>query len=218
VWSLTDTPVARVRGPGTYTLAFTSNRDPIGITWNSISNRTVTYDLSQVAIEIGTKGLGTSATGFLELDGKYIDGTTNVNLPESSAIPFFSLMLPFSSINGAAPVLLTEAFSLSAAGTITDSLGDSGDKAVANGLLGDLTPNNGTFEFAQPFTSTVGLPGTDSQSLLFTYESTLAAVSVVPEPSAIVLLGVGILGLAAFMWSKSRRGGLMAPAQINVQA
>jgi hypothetical protein len=204
-----------VRGPSTRAIAFTSNRDPIGVTWDSSSNRTVTFDLSQLSMQVSTKGLGTSATGFFELDGGYIDGTQNLSLPESSATQFFSLLLPFSSIDGGSPTLLSDAFSLSAIGSITDSLGDSGLKDVASGLLGDLTPNNGTIEFAKPFSITVGLPGTDSQSLLFTHESTLAAVSVVPEPSTFVLLGVGVLGLAAFKWCKSRRG-LDAPAATGV--
>jgi hypothetical protein len=87
--------------------------------------------------------------------------------------------------------LLTGAFSLTAAGKITDSLGDSGILAVTNGLLGSLTVNDGTFGFSNPYSFTVTVPGTDSQSLLFVHDSTLAAASSVPEPSTWILLVSG---------------------------
>jgi hypothetical protein len=191
-------------------VALTYNRDPIGMVWNNPGSRSLTVDLSKVSFQVNTQGAGSTGIGFLALDGKYFDGTTNVNTSESLASPLFSLLLPVASFDGAPPAVLTDAFSLNATGSITDSVGDSGKTDVEKGLLGDLTvTSDGMVEFLRPFSFTVTVPGSAAQSLLFLDESTLAEASAVPEPSALILAGMActILITAEALKRRARRIG-----------
>jgi PEP-CTERM motif len=176
-------------------IAFTSNHDPMAVYWNSPVNRSFTLDISQLQVNVSTTGTG-AASAFFAIDAGVIDGTTNITLPESSATPIFSLLLPFNDINRQAPTINLAAFEIGAAGAISDSLGDVGLANVTAGLLGDLTLVNGTIQFAVPYSLTVGVPGTSSQSVLFVDTDSFAESTVAPEPSTLMLLGSGLLGLA----------------------
>ena len=69
-------------------------------------------------------------------------------------------MLPIGSVDGGPPSPIAGAFSLSAAGAITDNLKDSGLTDVTSGLLGDLTVSgDGTVGFLKPYSFTVTVPG-----------------------------------------------------------
>ena len=125
-----------------------------------------------------------------------IDGTNDITLPEGSATPIFSLLLPFNDVDGLAPTINLAAFQIGAAGAISDSLGDVGLANVANGLLDDLTLVNGTIQFALPYSRLyLGVPGTNSQSVLFVDTQGFAETTDTPEPSTLLLLGSGLLGL-----------------------
>jgi hypothetical protein len=186
-------------------VAFTAHHDPISVDWTSASNRSLTLDLSQVSFTVQTVGSNATAVGVLGITGSYIDNTSSLNLPESSATPLFSLTLPVISVDGGPPEVYTGALSLSASGTVTDSLGDSGLSAVTQGLISQLTvTSTETVDFSSPYTITFGLPGSASTSVLYLDETTFALASAVPEPSSEVLLLTGIVGLAC-LWKRRRK-------------
>jgi hypothetical protein len=212
VCRFTDSSVTSAKAtkdvPSADAVAFTVNRDPIGITWDSPGIRSLTFDLSQASIQVQTQGLGSGAIGALAINAGYIDGTTDVTQPESSASPILSLLLAVGETDGGAATLLTDESFLTTAGSVTDSLGDSGLQAVQNGLLNDLMVSpDGTVSFVQPYSITATVPGTDSQSLLFLSERTFAESMAVPEPSTLVLAGIGC-GILVVVKTLQRRRAL----------
>jgi hypothetical protein len=200
---IVDNPVVQVDRrsglPAPEAVAYTANRDPMAVYWNSSSNRSFTLDLSQMQVNVSTTGPGAAASAYYAINASVIDGTTDITLPESASTPIFSLLLPFNDVDGMAPTINLAAFQLGAAGAISDSLGDVGLINVANGLLSDLTLVNGTIQFAQPYALNIGLPGMSSQSVLFIDTQGLAEAVAAPEPSSLLLLGSGLLGLGGVL-------------------
>ncbi|MFZ1136824.1 MAG: PEP-CTERM sorting domain-containing protein, partial [Candidatus Korobacteraceae bacterium] len=200
MFRIIDNPATQVdaaRGlPAPVAVAYTANHDPMAVYWNSPSNRSFTLDISQLQVNVSTTGPGAAASAFYAINAGVIDGTTDITLPEGSATPIFSLLLPFNDVDGQAPTINLAAFEIGAAGAISDSLGDVGLPNVAAGLLGDLTLVNGPIQFAVPYSLTVGVPGTSSQSVLFVDTQAFAESTAAPEPSTLMLLGSGLLGLA----------------------
>jgi len=206
---IVDNPVVQVDRrpmlPAPEAVAYTVNRDPMAVYWNSPSNRGFTLDLSQFQAQVSTSGPGSGASAYYAINASVIDGTTDITLSESSATPIFRLLLPFNDIDGLAPTINLAAFDLAAAGTISDSLGDVGLINVANGLLGDLVLVNGTIQFAQPYALNIGVPGMNSQSVLFIDTQGFAEGVAAPEPSSLLMLGSGLLGLGGILRQRLAR-------------
>jgi hypothetical protein len=200
---IVDNPVVQVDRrpnlPAPEAVAYTVNRDPMAVYWNSPSNRSFSFDLSQFQADVSTTGFGAAASVYYSINASVIDGTTDITLPESASTPIFRLLLPFNDVDGLAPTINLAAFDLAAAGTISDSLGDVGLINVANGMLGNLAVVNGTIQFLQPYSLTIGVPGTSSQSVLFVDTQALAEGVAAPEPSSLLLLGSGLLGLGGML-------------------
>ncbi len=186
-------------------VAFTSHHDPFEVDWTSAGSRSLTLDLSTTSFTLSTQGSGSAAVGFLGISASINDNTTNINVPESLATPLFSLTVPVISSDGGPAQIYRGAADLTlTTGTIMDNLGNMGTTNVLNGLLGDLSiSSNGTVSFLTPYMITDTIPGTATQSVVYLDQVTFGE-AFVPEPSSIVLLVTGAVGMAALRWKTNR--------------
>ena len=78
------------------------NRDPLGILWDSGSQRSVEIDLSALTLTVETMGLGTAVAALYSSDGIFIDGTTDINKSEDDpeAESFFDFFVAITSFDG----------------------------------------------------------------------------------------------------------------------
>ena len=191
-FQVVDNPTTEVRAaanlPAPVASAYTSNHDPMAVYWSSSSNHNITIDLSSFQMSLSTQGIQSEATGYYAVHGGVINGSSDITLPESSASPFFDLVLGFNSVNGGPPQLNGSTFQLAAVGSISDNLGNVGLGAVAIGFLGDLTLTGDTVSFATPYSLTVGVPGNQLQDVVFLDTQALTETeAATPEPSTLLL-------------------------------
>ncbi len=203
-----ETKVAKAgeTGAGGKAAALGINRDPLPIEWNPASERTVTVDLSEVSLTVGTSGTGASAFALIAMDASFINGTLDIALPEDDATPLYDFSLSALSQNGGPPVF--EVTFDTFGNDVSDSLGNQGIDNVRNGLLSQLALlGDGSLGFQSPYSFTVRVPEEPLQSVLFLRDLAAASaeVEVVPEPTTFTLLAVGILSLSGYGWRRWKR-------------
>jgi hypothetical protein len=189
--------------------ALSVNRDPVAVEWEPNTTHEITVDLSGVALSVSTVGVA-FAHGVWSVDAAFINGSSDITLPETSAQPLYDLMLRVVSINGGAPFLDTESFVLDSFGNdIFDSADNSGIDAVTVAILERMVPiGEGEIGFAAPYSFTVRLPGQPAESVVFLrdFAAGSAEGAGVPHPSSLALVSVACLALAIL---RRRRASLM---------
>ncbi len=202
--------------PSPAAAAFTVNRDPFAADWDPLASRGVTVDLSQVGFSLQTAGSAIAAV-LANTDAAYSNGTVDIGLPQTDALPLYDLLLPFVSIDGASPILDIGAFVFDVFGNeVFDSLGNVGVAAVTAGLLSHigLTSTN-TIGFTAPYSFSVMVPGDSAQSVLYFRAVSAAAVvaEAIPEPGSLSLLLLGFLLLSVLQRSgRAPTQGLCSPS------
>ena len=71
--------------------AYALNIDPYAVEWDSLSNRSITLDLTGIVLKALTAGDGSTAVATMNISGSFINGTDNTDLPIDSSSPLFTL-------------------------------------------------------------------------------------------------------------------------------
>ena len=157
----------------------------------------------------------TCYTNKLEIDSTYTVGATSlasaVNLQVTLAgyTPVLNDVFPIISINGGSSSNLEQY--VYGTGLVTGSLGgiDFNGQAAAWGTqfgVGTATFNYNTFEYDYPAYMTAYEYNPNNVSQAGVYLE-VTGVTSTPEPSTLVLLGVGALGAAVVAYRRKRRAG-----------
>ncbi len=197
--------------------ALTINRDPFATLWEPSGHREISVDLSESSFSVDTEG-DAIAVALANSDGAFINGTTDIDSSESLASPLFDLLIAVVSIGGGTPFVDLGSFTFNAfSNEISDSLGNVGISAVADGLLGQLAPIDvDTIGFRSPYSFTVRVPGTSTSSVLFLREIAATAVVAIPEPPFFMLFGFGSI-LLFVCQQRLSRVSLAGPRLFNVE-
>jgi hypothetical protein len=182
-------------------------KDPFLVGFAFSSSPLVQVDISQLAFQIKTQGLGSSAFGAYDSAVSYYNDSTNLDTPFSSSSPLYNLIFSVSSLGGQSP---TWNVSLNTYGnTIYNNLGmQSTAGTVSKDLTDDImVSRDGKVSFQSPYVFSVQVPaGKTSNTLLFTEDDAYGAAAIAtPEPSTLTLFGIGALGLLGYGWRRRKQ-------------
>ena len=187
--------------------AYAVNLDPFVVQWDSSSNRSVTLELTGLEFLASTAGANSAAAVTMNLVGRFIDGTDNVDLPPDGSSSLFTLSLGSYDFDASAPIpvvdLTYRGFTTDPSQgnlTISDSAGGTGLNQVAADLAQRfILLSNGDFGITGTYSITMSVPGSAPTSLLFLNDiEGAAAQSSVPEPSSFWLMSFGVSLLLIF--------------------
>jgi hypothetical protein len=200
--------------PNPMAVAFAANIDPSAVTWDSLSSRAITLDLSHVTLT-ATSTLGGAAASTLGLQGSFNNTTDDVTTPQSSSTALFNMNLGLFSFDNLSPSPITNLTFLGFSMmndpgnlNISDNLGPghTGLTTVATDLMTNFVPlGGGTYGFSAPFSITMNVPGTSADTLLYLNDAEGVAAAAVPEPGAMALFAVmASFGAASYAWRRRR--------------
>jgi hypothetical protein len=196
--------------------AYALNIDPYAVEWDSLSNRSITLDLTGIVLKALTSGDSSTAVATMDILGSFINGTDNTTLPIDSSSPLFTLSFGATDFDDAAAQgvadisflgLSADACALRPATdpcklAIRDTFIDPVTGTTRNSVgliqvLADLTQSfgplaSGSFGITGSFSIVMDVPGSSPTSLMFLNEIDTAVTQAVPEPSSFVLLLLGL--------------------------
>jgi hypothetical protein len=194
-----------IQEPHTLATAYAINRDPVAVQWASEAE--VQVSLGGTSFSLATSGTSGAAAAAFNLTGAYVNGTLDLNTPETSATSLFDLSAVLFGQDGHSP---DASLSLDYTGnSIQDSLGNTGLNAVENAMISQLVPLGGDeYDFSPGYSITFGIPENPTESILFLNEyDASASQAAVPEPSTLTMAATAALALLSWWgWRRAGRG------------